>query len=66
MLPILKRVRCQPGCDELLVRKVTGQIPNDFALKRLGESLDGSWLLPYRRERGRFLISETAPFLGWS
>ncbi|GII25345.1 FtsK/SpoIIIE domain-containing protein [Planosporangium mesophilum] len=31
VLPVLKRVRCRPGCDELLVRMVTGQIPDDFA-----------------------------------
>jgi hypothetical protein len=31
VIPLLKRVRCRPGCDELLVRMVTGQIPDDFA-----------------------------------
>jgi hypothetical protein len=31
VLPVLKRVRCRPGRDELLVRMVTGQIPDDFA-----------------------------------
>jgi hypothetical protein len=31
VLPVLKRVRCRPGCDELLIRMVTGQIPDDFA-----------------------------------
>jgi S-DNA-T family DNA segregation ATPase FtsK/SpoIIIE len=31
VLPVLKRVRCRAGADELLVRMVTGQIPDDFA-----------------------------------
>jgi S-DNA-T family DNA segregation ATPase FtsK/SpoIIIE len=31
VLPVLKRVRCRTGRDELLVRMVTGQIPDDFA-----------------------------------
>jgi S-DNA-T family DNA segregation ATPase FtsK/SpoIIIE len=31
VLPILKRVRCGPGVDELRVRMVTGQIPDDYA-----------------------------------
>lgn len=31
VLPILKRVICRPGVDVLLVRMVTGQIPDDFA-----------------------------------
>jgi len=31
VLPVLKRVRCRPGGDELHVRMVTGQIPEDFA-----------------------------------
>ncbi len=31
VVPVLKRVRCRPGADELLVRMVTGQIPDDFA-----------------------------------
>ena len=31
VLPILKRVRCRRGVDELLIRMVTGQIPDDFA-----------------------------------
>lgn len=31
VLPVLKRVTCRPGIDELLVRMVTGQIPEDFA-----------------------------------
>lgn len=31
VLPILKRVRCRPGVDELRVRMVTGQIPDDYA-----------------------------------
>ncbi|MGW4946349.1 FtsK/SpoIIIE domain-containing protein [Actinoplanes sp. NPDC004185] len=30
VLPILKRVRCRPGADVVLVRMVTGQIPDDF------------------------------------
>jgi S-DNA-T family DNA segregation ATPase FtsK/SpoIIIE len=31
VVPILKRVRCRPGADELGVRMVTGQIPDDYA-----------------------------------
>jgi S-DNA-T family DNA segregation ATPase FtsK/SpoIIIE len=31
VLPILRRVRCRPGRDELIVRMVTGQIPDDYA-----------------------------------
>jgi S-DNA-T family DNA segregation ATPase FtsK/SpoIIIE len=31
VLPVLKRVRCRAGVDELRVRMVTGQIPDDFA-----------------------------------
>ncbi len=31
VVPVLKCVRCRPGADELLVRMVTGQIPDDFA-----------------------------------
>jgi S-DNA-T family DNA segregation ATPase FtsK/SpoIIIE len=31
VLPILKRVRSRPGADELLVRMVTGQLPDDYA-----------------------------------
>jgi FtsK/SpoIIIE family len=31
VIPVLKRVRCRAGCDELWVRMVTGQIPDDFA-----------------------------------
>jgi S-DNA-T family DNA segregation ATPase FtsK/SpoIIIE len=30
VLPILKRVRCRPGADVVLVRMVTGQVPDDF------------------------------------
>jgi hypothetical protein len=30
VLPILKRVRCRAGTDVVLVRMVTGQIPDDF------------------------------------
>ncbi|WP_306215012.1 FtsK/SpoIIIE domain-containing protein [Actinoplanes sp. RD1] len=30
ILPVLHRVRCQPGGDLVLVRMVTGQIPDDF------------------------------------
>ena len=31
VLPVLRRVRCRAGVDELLVRMVTGQIPDDYA-----------------------------------
>lgn len=31
IIPVLKRVRCKAGADEVLVRMVTGQIPDDFA-----------------------------------
>src|SRR4029453_15608847 len=31
VIPILKRVRCRTGMDIVLVRMVTGQIPDDFA-----------------------------------
>src|SRR4051794_17037613 len=31
VIPILKRVRCRTGTDIVLVRMVTGQIPDDFA-----------------------------------
>src|SRR3954447_15948096 len=31
IVPILKRVRCRTGTDVVLVRMVTGQIPDDFA-----------------------------------
>jgi S-DNA-T family DNA segregation ATPase FtsK/SpoIIIE len=31
VLPILKRVRCTANSDELLVRMVTGQVPEDYA-----------------------------------
>jgi hypothetical protein len=31
IIPVLKRVRCRPGSDVVLVRMVTGQIPDDFA-----------------------------------
>jgi hypothetical protein len=31
VIPILKKVRCKTGTDEVLVRMVTGQIPDDFA-----------------------------------
>jgi FtsK/SpoIIIE family len=31
VIPVLKRVRCRPWYDELSVRMVTGQIPDDFA-----------------------------------
>ena len=31
VLPILKRVHCRAGTDEVVVRMVTGQIPDDFA-----------------------------------
>jgi hypothetical protein len=31
VIPILKRVRCRAGSDVVLVRMVTGQIPDDFA-----------------------------------
>ncbi|HET8658163.1 MAG TPA: cell division protein FtsK [Micromonosporaceae bacterium] len=31
VLPVLRRVRCRPGVDELHVRMVTGQIPDDYA-----------------------------------
>jgi DNA translocase FtsK/SpoIIIE-like protein len=31
VIPILKRVRCRAGTDLVLVRMVTGQIPDDFA-----------------------------------
>jgi DNA segregation ATPase FtsK/SpoIIIE, S-DNA-T family len=31
VLPVLKRVRYRPGLDELRVRMVTGQIPDDYA-----------------------------------
>ncbi|RZU50815.1 S-DNA-T family DNA segregation ATPase FtsK/SpoIIIE [Krasilnikovia cinnamomea] len=31
VIPVLKRVRCQAGADRVLVRMVTGQIPDDFA-----------------------------------
>lgn len=31
VLPILHRVTCRPGVDVLLVRMVTGQLPEDFA-----------------------------------
>ena len=34
VLPVLRRVRCRPSFDELLVRMVTGQIPDDFAHAR--------------------------------
>jgi len=37
VLPTLQRVRCRPGVDELLVRMVTGQIPDDYA--RVSERL---------------------------
>ena len=30
VVPVLKRVRCRPGADVVLVRMVTGQIPDDF------------------------------------
>ncbi|GAA2562101.1 FtsK/SpoIIIE domain-containing protein [Winogradskya consettensis] len=30
VLPVLQRVRCRPGTDLVLVRMVTGQIPDDF------------------------------------
>jgi S-DNA-T family DNA segregation ATPase FtsK/SpoIIIE len=31
VIPVLKRVRCRAGTDIVLVRMVTGQIPDDFA-----------------------------------
>jgi hypothetical protein len=31
IIPQIRRVRCRAGCDEVLVRMVTGQIPDDFA-----------------------------------
>jgi len=31
VIPVLKRVRCRAGTDVVLVRMVTGQIPEDFA-----------------------------------
>lgn len=31
IIPILKRVRCRAGSDVVVVRMVTGQIPDDFA-----------------------------------
>ncbi|MFI5935951.1 FtsK/SpoIIIE domain-containing protein [Actinoplanes sp. NPDC051494] len=31
IIPVLKRVRCRAGSDVVLVRMVTGQIPDDFA-----------------------------------
>ncbi|WP_045747633.1 FtsK/SpoIIIE domain-containing protein [Actinoplanes rectilineatus] len=31
IIPLIRRVRCRAGCDEVLVRMVTGQIPDDFA-----------------------------------
>jgi S-DNA-T family DNA segregation ATPase FtsK/SpoIIIE len=31
VLPVLRRVRCRAGRDELTVRMVTGQIPDDYA-----------------------------------
>lgn len=37
VLPVLKRVRCRAGTDELLVRMVTGQLPDDYAA--VGERL---------------------------
>jgi len=37
VLPTLRRVRCRPGVDELLVRMVTGQVPDDYA--RVSERL---------------------------
>jgi S-DNA-T family DNA segregation ATPase FtsK/SpoIIIE len=40
VLPILKRVTCRSGVDVLLVRMVTGQLPEDFAkmAERLAQS----------------------------
>ena len=37
VIPMLKRVRCRAGTDAVLVRMVTGQIPDDFA--RVSERL---------------------------
>ncbi|MEU4693177.1 FtsK/SpoIIIE domain-containing protein [Actinoplanes sp. NPDC023714] len=31
IIPEIARVRCRAGCDEVTVRMVTGQIPDDFA-----------------------------------
>jgi S-DNA-T family DNA segregation ATPase FtsK/SpoIIIE len=31
LIPILRRVRCRAGTDQVVVRMVTGQIPDDFA-----------------------------------
>ncbi|GIF16754.1 FtsK/SpoIIIE domain-containing protein [Actinoplanes teichomyceticus] len=31
IIPQIQRVRCRAGCDEVTVRMVTGQIPDDFA-----------------------------------
>jgi S-DNA-T family DNA segregation ATPase FtsK/SpoIIIE len=31
ILPVLRRVRCRAGRDELTIRMVTGQIPDDYA-----------------------------------
>jgi hypothetical protein len=31
IIPEIRRVRCRAGCDEVTVRMVTGQIPDDFA-----------------------------------
>src|SRR5207237_883277 len=31
VIPVLRKVRCQAGSDVVLVRMVTGQIPDDFA-----------------------------------
>ncbi|GAA0436778.1 hypothetical protein GCM10009531_28680 [Actinoplanes capillaceus] len=31
IIPQIRRVRCRTGCDGVLVRMVTGQIPDDFA-----------------------------------
>ncbi|MBW6437666.1 cell division protein FtsK [Actinoplanes hulinensis] len=31
IIPQIRRVRCRADCDEVLVRMVTGQIPDDFA-----------------------------------
>ncbi|MBQ0903751.1 hypothetical protein [Micromonospora sp. U21] len=37
VLPVLRRVRCGGGVDVVVVRMVTGQIPDDFA--RVAERL---------------------------
>jgi S-DNA-T family DNA segregation ATPase FtsK/SpoIIIE len=74
VLPVLRRVRCRPGTDELTVRMVTGQIPDDFG--KVGERLAHTFgvravkVLPGRRPdlvvllmmRGDQLAATVPPF----